>query len=303
MGIFMSEVSISQICELLIKNSIHFDYVGDEKIQLVNIQSLDNLTKGSLGFYRGSEIEFLTRFVNSQVVLIVKYELKEFELQSDANVFYVENPDLVICIIGKLFLQDLATGIHFRAIVDPSALIAENTSIGANSIIGADVVIGHNVIIEEDVVLKHCTIGDNCHIHSGVKVGRSGLGSHRDSNGVWHHFPHFGRVVIGNNVIVQDNSVIARGSLTDTIIHDGVIIGPLTLIAHNVVIDKNVFITQAVTIAGSVKIGEGAIIWGNASIRDGLTIGNKSTIGMGSVVVKNVEDNTVVIGNPAKRLE
>jgi UDP-3-O-[3-hydroxymyristoyl] glucosamine N-acyltransferase len=296
----MSEVSISQICELLIKNSIRFDYVGDEKIQLLRLQSLDRLTNGSLGFYRGVEIDYLSRFINSQVVLVVKYDLKEFELQSDANVFYVENPDLVICIIGKLFLQDVYTGIHSRALVDPTAIVGKNTSIGANSILGAGVVIGQNVIIEEDVVIKHCTIGDNCHIHSGVKIGSPGLGSHRDSNGVWHHFPHFGRVVIGNNVIVQDNSTIARGSLTDTILHDGVIIGPLTGIAHNVVIDRNVLITQAVTIAGSVKIGEGSIIWGNASVRDGLVIGSKSVIGMGSVVVKNVPNNVVVIGNPAK---
>ena len=161
-------------------------------------------------------------------------------------------------------------------------------------------VIGPDVRIEEGAVIKHCTIGANTHIFPGVKIGSSGLGSHRDETGEWHHFPHTGSVVIGSNVTIQDNCIIARGSLNQTIIEDGVVIGPLSCIAHGAHIKKNAFISQSVTVAGSVVIEEGSIVWGNASIRDGLKIGAHSTIGMGAVVVKNVIAGSTVFGNPAK---
>ncbi len=40
----------------------------------------------------------------------------------------------------------------------------------------------------------------------------------------------------------------------------------------------------------------------NASIKERITIGKWSTVGMGSVVIKNVTENSTVVGNPAKAL-
>ena len=51
---------------------------------------------------------------------------------------------------------------------------------------------------------------------------------------------------------------------------------------------------------GSSSTGTQTLISGNSTIRDGRHIGNKAVVGMGSVVVKNVADGTVVKGNPAK---
>ncbi|KAI9297742.1 maltose O-acetyltransferase [Neoconidiobolus thromboides FSU 785] len=52
--------------------------------------------------------------------------------------------------------------------------------------------------------------------------------------------------------------------------------------------------------AKPVKIGNNCWIGGNVTICPGVTIGNGVTIGAGSVVVKDVPDNVVVAGNPAK---
>jgi maltose O-acetyltransferase len=52
--------------------------------------------------------------------------------------------------------------------------------------------------------------------------------------------------------------------------------------------------------AESVTIGDNVWIGGSVTILPGVTIGNGVTIGAGSVVTKNVPDNVVVAGNPAK---
>ena len=51
---------------------------------------------------------------------------------------------------------------------------------------------------------------------------------------------------------------------------------------------------------GSSSTGNQAFMSGNSTIRDGRHIGEKAIVGMGSVVVKNVDKGTVVKGNPAK---
>ncbi|KAJ2309551.1 hypothetical protein H4S02_009855, partial [Coemansia sp. RSA 2611] len=49
-----------------------------------------------------------------------------------------------------------------------------------------------------------------------------------------------------------------------------------------------------------VKIGDGVWVGGGAVILPGVTIGDGVTIGAGSVVTKDVPDNVVVVGNPAR---
>ena len=67
-------------------------------------------------------------------------------------------------------------------------------------------------------------------------------------------------------------------------------------------INKNVLIGQSVKIAGSVQIDKDAIIWTGACIKDGISIGKSSVVGMGSVVVKDIPDSKVFVGNPARLL-
>jgi UDP-3-O-[3-hydroxymyristoyl] glucosamine N-acyltransferase len=71
-------------------------------------------------------------------------------------------------------------------------------------------------------------------------------------------------------------------------------------IAHNVEVGENTLIIACAEISGSVTIGRGVWIGPNASIRDKVTIGDKALVGLGAVVTKNVVDNAVVAGNPAK---
>jgi len=51
---------------------------------------------------------------------------------------------------------------------------------------------------------------------------------------------------------------------------------------------------------GSSSTGSNVMVSGNSTIRDGRHIGNRAVVGMGSVVVRDVDDDAVVKGNPAR---
>jgi acetyltransferase EpsM len=53
-------------------------------------------------------------------------------------------------------------------------------------------------------------------------------------------------------------------------------------------------------LAGSVIVEEGSQIGINATIRQGIKIGKWVTIGAGAVIVKDVPDYAVVVGNPGR---
>jgi hypothetical protein len=53
---------------------------------------------------------------------------------------------------------------------------------------------------------------------------------------------------------------------------------------------------------GSIVVGENAFIGTNCIILPGVEIGRNAIVGAGSVVTKNVPENTIVAGNPAKKI-
>lgn len=74
------------------------------------------------------------------------------------------------------------------------------------------------------------------------------------------------------------------------------------VVGHNNVIGDYCFFAAASCTGAYLTIGDGVFISLNATIKEFLTIGNYSTIGMGSVLMKNVSEGEVWVGNPAKKL-
>ena len=301
--IFTNKIKLEDVLWHLNSTGLNAYSDGCPGLEIYGMRSIKELDTGFIGYFRGSNCQIFNEIEIKKGILICKDIIKSCISDTSLVLVTVDDPDLAACIVGKLFVESREAIIHPSALIDCQAKIGNNCRIGPNVVIGSDVIIGNNVNIEANAVIECCTIGDNSHIYSGVSIGSSGLGSSQNAQGKWFHFTHFGRVEIGCDVLIQNNCVIARGSLQNTIIHDGVVIGPLTWIAHNVIIEKNCFIGQSVNIAGSVVIGESTKIWGNSSIRDGLSIGNKCTIGMGAVVVKNITNGLTVLGNPARIIQ
>ena len=211
------------------------------------------------------------------------------------------NPKLTFArICRKFFAKKLKPQIHDSTIISESASIGDGTSIGPNCIIGNSTIgmncmIMGNVTISDDVYL-----GDNVTVDFGAVLGSQGYGYFRNENNEIEGFPQLGGVTIGNDVYIGANTTIDRGTLDDTIIGNGSKIDNLVHIAHNAVIGNNVIIIANAMIAGSVRIKDDSWIAPSASILNQMEIGEGSTVGLGSVVLKNIPRDQTYLGNPAR---
>ena len=155
--------------------------------------------------------------------------------------------------------------------IHPTADVSEKATIGANTRIW------HQAQIREGA-----RIGSNCIIGKGAYID-------------------FG-VEIGHNVKIQNYASVYHG----VTVEDGVFIGPYVCLTN----DK---LPRAITPAGQLKgeaaweVGKiyvkyGAALGARSVILPDITIGRFALIGAGAVVTKDVPDNTVVAGNPARIL-
>lgn len=189
--------------------------------------------------------------------------------------------------------------------------------ISSTVIILPNVEIGQNIIIED-----YCIIGVPFREYNGEKtiIG--------DNSIIRSHTVIYAGNIIGNNFQTGNKANIRELNS----IGDNVSIGTLSVIEHHVQIDNNVrihsqaFISEYSTLKDGCWIGpnvvftnalypnsknakenlqgvtieENAIVGANCTILPGICIKQKSLIGAGSVVTKDVSKKSVVVGNPAR---
>ena len=177
--------------------------------------------------------------------------------------------------------------------------IGETTKIGHNTIIDKNVKIGNNCLIGYNVILKNAIIEDNVHILDGAVVGKKGFGFF-PKNFKNFRYPHVGYVHIKKNSEIGCGTTIDRGSLSITVIGENTYLDNQVHVAHNVKIGNNCIIAGQVGIAGSSILGNNVMIGGQAGISGHIRIGNNVQIGGGSGVIKDIPDNSKVMGYPAK---
>lgn len=186
-----------------------------------------------------------------------------------------------------------------NVLVGENISIGQNCSIGHNTIIEKNVIIGNNCSIGSNTIIKNTLIKDNVKILDNCVIGKHGFGFFPNKN-INYRYPHIGGVIIEDNCEIGCGSTIDRGSMSNTVIGENTFLDNQIHIAHNVIIGKNSIIAGQVGIAGSSIIGENVRIGGQAGISGHLKIGNNVEIGGGSGVIKDVPDNSKVMGYPAK---
>ncbi len=196
----------------------------------------------------------------------------------------------------------LADGVQIDAfaVVKSGAVLGAGVIVGAYTLIGDNVCIGDNTHIGSHCHIESAQIGTSCIIQPHVTIGTSGFGFVLDFDNGHCDIPHTGRVVMGDGVVVGAGTCIDKGGESDTIIGEGTRIDNLVHIAHNVKIGKYCVIPGQVGLAGSVTIGDRVMFSGQAGVVDGVHVGDGAVVLMRAVVAKDVQNNQVVSGVPAR---
>lgn len=147
--------------------------------------------------------------------------------------------------------------------VHPTAEVDDQVSIGAGT-----------KIWHFSHILSRTRIGENCNVGQNVVAGPE--------------------VTIGSNCKIQNNVSVYKG----VTLEDGVFCGPSMVFTN--VFNPRAEIRKMDQIRPTL-VKKGATIGANATIVCGSTIGRYAFIGAGAVVLEDVPDHALVVGNPAKR--
>lgn len=272
----------------------------DLEISVAGVASFPPGKPNRLSMWRSLELpEFISKPEHNQV-LICRLELKQAFIELGFQTISTSDPRAVYCVMANKFDSESDTLLNQTSAISEKAKIGHGSMVGHGSVLG-NISIGKNCKIGCNVVIHSKTvIGDFVEIGDNTTIGGPGFGYVTLPDGRPLRIPHLGGVTIEDHVHIGSNVAIDRGTIDNTIIGEHTKIDNLVHIAHNVIVGKNVSIIAGAELSGSVQIGDGAWISPQASIRQKLHIGENAFVGLGSVVVKNVEAGTTVVGVPAK---
>lgn len=161
-----------------------------------------------------------------------------------------------------------------------------------------------NILKNEDQVKDHFDQFDNSFI--------IGIGNPLQRYKMYKKFENLGGIIsscisqfarigsyavhIGSGTNILDNAIISN----NVIIGKGCIIYYNTVLAHDCIINDFVEISPSANLLGRCQIGSFTQIGSNSTILPDIKIGENVIIGAGAVVTKDLPDNCIAIGVPAK---
>jgi acetyltransferase-like isoleucine patch superfamily enzyme len=143
--------------------------------------------------------------------------------------------------------------------------------------------IHERALVESDTIGSGTRIWAFAHVMPGAVIGA-------DCNLCDHTYVE-GDVIIGDRVTIKSGVYLWDGLR----VQDDVFIGPqATFTNDRLPRSKQPFEHQVTTLRRGASIGAGAVIL------PGVTVGERAMVGAGAVVTKDVPDDVVVVGNPAR---
>lgn len=104
------------------------------------------------------------------------------------------------------------------------------------------------------------------------------------------------------SVQVGPGTVIFAGAIVQPECHIGAhaIINTAATVDHNCVLEDYVQVAPGANLCGDVSVGMGTFVGANAVVLENLTVGRWSIVGGGAVVIRDVPDQVVTVGCPAR---
>ena len=290
-----------------------------KKIKIFDISDLNSASSKDITFLHSNKYKSQASITKAAACITTK-SLKD-ALPDKCEKIVVENVLISTAKVTEILYPDSVNDDFDNSVKEASKTkfkkklkFGKNVLIGSNVKIGKNCLIGHNTIIEKNVIVgDNCSIGSNTIIRNtilknnvkildGCVIGKKGFGF-LPKNGNNYRFPQIGIVLINDYAEIGCGSTIDRGSISNTVIGKNTFLDNQIHIAHNVKIGDNCIIAGQVGFAGSSILGNNVMIGGQAGISGHLKIGNNIKIGGGSGVIKDIPDNSKVMGYPAKDLK
>ena len=285
---------------------------------IYDIRDLLSSTENDITFFHSKKYKQIAK--NTKASFCITSDNLQNELPKNCVPLVVDNVLVSTSLITSKFYPDSVDDDFDKTVVDISKTefkdkvkFGKNVLIGKNVSIGSNCLFGHNTIVEQNVIIgNNCSIGSNSIIRNtlvgnNVKIldncviGKHGFGFF--PNNVKNlRYPHIGIVQIDDNCEIGCGATIDRGSMSNTVIGKNTFLDNQIHIAHNVRIGENTIIAGQVGIAGSSILGKNVKIGGQAGISGHLKIGDNVEIAGGSGVIKDIPDNSKVMGYPAKNI-
>jgi len=291
----------------------------DLDLNIIDIKDLTNSKKNEITFFHSKKYKTIAN--NTKASFCITTKNLQNELPKSCIPIIVDNVLFSTSLVTAKFYPD-AINDNFdntveeinNTIFNDKVVFGKNVLVGKNVSIGSNCKIGHNTIIEKNVMIgNNCSIGSNVIIRNTLiknnvrildncVIGKHGFGFFpKDKKNL--RYPHIGIVLIEDDCEIGCSSTIDRGSMSNTTIGKNTYLDNQIHIAHNVRIGENSIIAGQVGVAGSSIIGNNVKIGGQTGISGHLKIGNNVEIAGGSGVIKDIPDNSKVMGYPAKNIK
>jgi sugar O-acyltransferase (sialic acid O-acetyltransferase NeuD family) len=135
-------------------------------------------------------------------------------------------------------------------------------------------------------------------VHKEAIIARTGIPRERFATIIHPSASVSPRARLGAGVVLLQNVAVAA----DVVLGDHVIVFPGSVISHHSHVADYGCVAVGVLVSGAVTVGKSCYLGTGSVIREQITIGERCLIGMGSVVIRDVGDDSVVVGNPARFL-
>lgn len=179
-----------------------------------------------------------------------------------------------------------------RAIIDPSAQIADNVTIGPGSVIGADVQIGEGTWIGPHAVIQGPTvIGKHNKIFQFSSVGDA------PQDMTYQGEPT--RLEIGDHNVIREYCSISRGTVKGgglTKIEDHNYFMAYSHVGHDCEIGSRVTMVNHAALSGHVVIQDSAIIGGYAAVHQFCHVGTSAFVARATYITKDVLPFLMIAG-------